>query len=532
MIKTILLLFISIAALAQTPSNLPIILIVTSGNTIVDEPKVMASMKIFHNETGALNNVNDNPNYVGKIGIEYRGSSSQSFPKKPFGLETWDAEGMELDTALFGWPSESDWILFASYNEKSLMHNVLTLRMAESMGLYASRTKYVELYLNGQYEGVYVFMEKIKRDKGRVDIAKLNPEESSGKNLTGGYIVKIDKATGSNKKGWFSNYSNQIRFHKPTEFFYEYPKTITVIQENYIKGYLRDFEDALMSKGFTDPDDGYQKYIDMKSFVMMTILNEVSKNVDGYRISTFLFKDKGEKLKIGPPWDYDISYGNANYCRGDSYEGFSYNFNRVCPDDNWQVPFWWERFLGDVNFIREFRTTYEDLRANGVLQESEILGMIDAMALELKDAQKRNFSRWNILGRFVWPQPEPFATSWDGEVDELKKWIKLRLQWLDAHVPKELTVLGTETELAFKVTAYPNPFLETLSIEINAMESGSAKVTITDLLGREIKNEAFDIQEGRNQLNLNFPENHSTKTVQLLKVEMGGEVIVQKVLRI
>jgi hypothetical protein len=258
----------------------------------------------------------------------------------------------------------------------------------------------------------------------------------------------------------------------------------------------------------------------------------VSKNVDGYRISTFLFKDKGEKLKIGPPWDYDISYGNANYCRGDSYEGFSYNFNRVCPDDNWQVPFWWERFLGDVNFIREFRTTYEDLRANGVLQESEMLGMIDAMALELKDAQKRNFSRWNILGRFVWPQPEPFATTWDGEVDELKKWIKLRLQWLDAHVPKELTVLGTETELAFKVTAYPNPFLETLSIEINAMESGSAKVTITDLLGREIKNEAFDIQEGRNQLNLNFPENHSTKTVQLLKVEMGGEVIVQKVLRI
>jgi hypothetical protein len=527
--KTILLLFISIAALAQTPSNLPIITIATSGNTIIDEPKVMASMKIFHNETGALNNVNDNPSYVGTIGIEYRGSSSQSFPKKPYGFETWDAAGNEIDTTLFGWPAESDWILFASYNEKSLMHNVLTLRLAESMGLYASRTKYVELYVNNEYMGVYVFMEKVKRSKGRVDIAKLKPEEESGEDLTGGYIIKIDKNTGSNNTGWYS--SNQAQFFKPTEFFYEYPKSITSVQKNYIKEYFQDFEDVLLSKNYTSPTNGYQKYIDMESFVLMTILNEVSKNVDGYRISTFLFKDKGEKLKMGPPWDYDISYGNADYCSGNSFEGFSYNFNSVCPEDYWQVPFWWSRFLGDVNFIREFRATYEDLREYGVLQESEILGLITEMSTELKEAQKRNFNKWPILGKYVWPQPKPIATTWEGEVDELKKWINLRLQWLDNNIPRELAPLAIEKEPYFKVTAYPNPFLETLSVEIIALKNSTAQISICDLLGREIINQQYDISDGRNQLNINFPENHSSQTVQLLKVQMDGKMIIQKVLK-
>jgi spore coat protein CotH len=529
--KTFLLLFISIAALSQTPSKLPIITIETFGNTIVDEPKVMASMKVFYNENGAINNVNDSPNYSGKIGIEFRGSSSQSFPKKPYGFETWDAEGNEIDTTFFGWPAESDWILFASYNEKSLMHNVLTLRMAESMGLYASRTKYVELYVNSEYLGVYVFMEKVKRSKGRVDIAKLKPEEETGNNLTGGYIIKIDKNTGSNNSGWFSSHSNQTQFFKPTEFFYEYPKSITSVQENYIREYIKSFETVLLSNDFTDPDDGYQKYIDMKSFVLMTILNEVSKNVDGYRISTFLYKDKGEKLKMGPPWDYDISYGNANYCRGNSFEGFSYNFNSVCPDDNWQVPFWWNRFLGDVNFIREFRSTYEDLRLDGILQESEIQGFITEMSTELKDAQKRNFNKWPILGRYVWPQPEPIATTWEGEVDELKKWIGLRLQWLDNNIPREMAILAIDNEPVFKVTAYPNPFLETLSVELMALKSCSAQISISDLLGREIINQKHNISEGRNQLNLRFPENHSSQTIQLLKVEMDGMVVIQKVLR-
>jgi hypothetical protein len=529
--KTFFLLFISLLGFAQTPSNLPIILIDTEGRTIVDEPKVMANMKIINGTSGVLNTVNDKAEIETNIGIEFRGSSSQSFPKKPYGIESWDANGEDVSIEPFGWPKESDWILFASYNEKSLMHNVLALKIGQGMGMYASRTKYVELYMNGKYEGVYVFMEKLKRDKGRVDIAKLDPDEESGEDLTGGYIIKIDKGTGTNIGGWKSKYSNQNEFFKPTEFFYEYPKDISTIQKNYIKDYVSSFEDALMSKNYTDTLEGYQKYIDMKTFVKMTILNEVTKNVDGYRISTFLYKDKNGKLKMGPPWDYDISFGNANYCNGNSPEGFSYNFNVYCKEDNWQVPFWWNRFLGDVNFIREFRKEYEDLRRNGVLQEKELLGLIEGMTTEIKDAQKKNFLRWPILGTYIWPQPEPIATSWEGEVNELKTWLGKRLIWLDNNIPKELTVLATEKEQTFEVLAYPNPFLEKLSLEINAKESGEAHISMSDLLGKEILNQSYQIQKGRNQLNLEFPEHQSTQTLKLLKVEIDGKVIIQKVLR-
>ncbi len=528
--KAFLFMLLAISAVGQT-SNLPLIIIETGGVEIQDEPKIPGQMKVINNEPGLMNSLNDSPEFEGRIGIEFRGSSSQSFPKKPYGLETWDENDMDLDTTLFGWPSESDWILFASYNEKSLMHNVLTMRLAQQMGLYASRTKYVELYLNGSYEGIYVFMEKIKRNKGRVDIAKLKPDEESGEDLTGGYIIKVDKGTGANNGTWFSEFSNISSGNKSTEFFYEYPKEATAVQRDYIKTYIGDFENALMSEDFTDPLQGYQQYIDMESFVKMTILNEVAKNVDGYRISTYLFKDKGEKLKMGPPWDYDISYGNANYCNGNSFRGFGYDFNRICPDDNWLVPFWWQRFLADVNFIEAFRQTYDDLRTHGVLQESEILGLVDGLTSKLQTAHGRNFNKWQILGRYVWPQPEPVATSWQGEVAELKAWLPERLRWLDDNIPRELQILASEESFDFKVKAYPNPFLETLSVQIDALEEGEAQVTITDLLGREIEDSSYAVSEGRTQLNIKFPENHSSQTIQLLKVRVGDKQIVQKVVR-
>lgn len=527
----LLLIFLSLPALAQVSSNLPLVYIDTEGNQIVDEPKVIAKMKLIYNGEGQRNAPGDSSVYDGYIGIEYRGSSSQSFPKKPFGFETWDEDGEDIKFDFFGWPEESDWILYPSYNEKSLIHNVLTLRMAEQMGLYGSRTKYVELYLNGSYEGVYVFMEKIKRDSGRVDISKLEPDEESGDDLTGGYIIKIDKNTGSNNGSWKSNYSNQPGAFKPSEFFYEYPKDITTIQREYIKSYVEDFEDVLQTEDFTNPDTGYQQYIDMQAFVLMTIVNEVAKNVDGYRISTFLYKSKNEKLKLGPPWDYDISYGNANYCNGSSYQGFSYNFNSYCPEDTWQVPFWWQKFLSDVNFVKAYRNTYDELRSNGILEESKLLGLVDELAEEINEAQVRNFQRWPILGQYVWPQPQPVSSTWQGEVDELKSWISLRLAWLDQNIPNEMAVLSAEKGLDFKVKAYPNPYISSVSLEILSEKATKASVRLIDLLGREIKTQNFDLEKGQNQLNLNFPENNSTQTLQLLKVRVGEHEVVHRVVQ-
>lgn len=147
-----------------TSSNLPIVVITTKpGETIKNEPKITAEMKIIHNGGGIRNNVSDSGNiYNGKIGIEIRGMYSASLPQKPYGFETRDIAGNNLDVSLLGMPSENDWVLLANYNDKTFLRNVLAFELFEKMGHYAPRTRYCEVVLNDEYQGIYLLGEKIK----------------------------------------------------------------------------------------------------------------------------------------------------------------------------------------------------------------------------------------------------------------------------------------------------------------------------------------------------------------------------------
>src|SRR4051812_47144509 len=143
-----------------TSSNLPIIIIDTNGKEIVDDPKIEASLGIIYNGANMRNNVTDAyNNYSGLMGIEIRGSSSQQFPKKQYGVQLQDANGDDVEAALLGLPKEEDWIFSAPYNDKTLMRDVLAYKLANDLGEYAPRTKYVELQLNGSYNGIYVLIE-------------------------------------------------------------------------------------------------------------------------------------------------------------------------------------------------------------------------------------------------------------------------------------------------------------------------------------------------------------------------------------
>ena len=212
----------TIPATAQTvsfsSSNLPIVILDTEGQDIPDEPKITARMQIIDNGPNTRNSVLDTPTgYDGFIGIELRGSSSQAFPKKQYGVETRDEAGDNLNVSLLGMPEENDWVLYAPYSDKSLMRNVLAYELARRMGRYASRTRFVEVVLNGDYQGVYVLMEKIKRDRNRVDINNLKEDEISGDDLTGGYLIRIDRRDGFEGESWESNflpaYATDARVH-------------------------------------------------------------------------------------------------------------------------------------------------------------------------------------------------------------------------------------------------------------------------------------------------------------------------------
>ncbi len=400
----------------------------TSNIQIPDEPKIDATLTIT--DDGQVV-------HTGDIGIELRGSSSLFFPKKSYGVETWDAEGMDINVSLLGMPSEEDWILYGPYSDKTLIRNMLIYDLSRDMNRYASRTKLVELNINSLYVGVYVFMEKLKRNEQRINISRLKPEENVGEDLTGGYIIKIDK---NDKEGYTPQNSFESAYppsnatmEQKIRFLYEYPDAdeITMAQRDYISTYVANFESALAADNFTDPVNGYAAHIDVDSFVDFFILNELSNNVDGYRISTYMNKDKNGKLKMGPIWDFNLAFGNADYCSGGATNVWAYQFNERCPGDFWAVPFWWERLLEDPAFVTRVQERWNTLRG-GTLSDASILGKVDAYVKTLNDvgAVKSNFDTWPIFGTYVWPN-NFVGNSHNDEIGYLKQWISNRTLWLD-----------------------------------------------------------------------------------------------------
>ena len=273
-------------------STLPIVVIDTDGQEILNDPRIVVHMGIIDNDSG-INNMDDPFNgYDGQISIEIRGSSSQMFPKKQYALETQDIDGENLNVSILGMPAENDWILYAPYSDKSLLRNFLAYELARNIGRYASRTRFCELVINGDYKGLYIFMEKIKRDNNRVDISKLDPDETTGDDLTGGYILKVDKWDGENNDGWWS--ASPLPEYDGTWYQYHYPEPDNIVdeQKDYINNYITDFELLIASESYNDPDAGYYDQVNLDSFIDVSLMSEISKNVDAYRLSAYMYKDK------------------------------------------------------------------------------------------------------------------------------------------------------------------------------------------------------------------------------------------------
>ncbi len=531
-----------VAPFSFLSSNLPIIVINTGFNTIVDEPKVMVDMGIIFNGIGNRNYMTDSfNNYNGKIGIEFRGSSSQMFPKKPYGLELWDVNGNAIDSSLLGMPKESDWILSPSYSDKSLLNNYLTYDLARSMGWYAPRGEFVELVIDGEYQGVYILMEKIKTDKDRVDIANLQPIDIAGDQVTGGYIIKIDKTTGTGGAGWTSAFAPDTNTNAQTIYYqYESPSELAIMpqQETYIQAYVDSFETALAGPNFADTAIGYAHYIDVNSFVDYFLLNELSHNVDGYRLSTYLYKDKnsnGGKLTIGPCWDYDLGYGNANYCDGSNPNTWAIDFAVACDGDYWQIPFWWDRLLQDTAFQNKVKCRWEELKVT-VLSVNYLHNYCDSMHTYLTEGTGRNFTVWPILGAYVWPNPSPIPTTYQGEIDELKNWISLRWTWMDANMPGTLNgcnLTGLPTATATRMAgAYPNPFTNEVNFSIYLARPETITVTIFNSLGQAVQVPTkTQGATGTNQVKISLPENLPAG-MYVMQVASAGKVWSQTISKV
>lgn len=488
-------------------SNLPIILINTNGQTIPDEPKITADMGIIFNGEGVRNNLTDSWNhYKGKIGIEIRGQSSQMFPMKSYSLELRDSLGNSLDKSLFGMPKESDWVLYAPYTDKTLMRNFLAYTISNELGRWAAHCRFVEVIINGDYKGIYVFMERIKRGSGRVNISKIAATDVSGDAVTGGYIFSLDKEP----NGWYSSFIAPFSTtQNKRQFSYVYPKpeNIVAAQKNYIKSYVDSFEFALASPSFQDPENGVRKFADLSSFIDYFIVNEVSRNVDGYRLSSYFYKDrnsKNRKIFAGPVWDYDLAFRNANYCSGSDITGWAYQFNEVCPCDGaGLVPFWWYRFMEDSAFKSSLRCRWKQARQTS-LSNQRILFLIDSVSTLVNEAQKRHFTRWPVLGQYIWPNPSPIPATYAEEIAALKAWIESRLRWIDENIPNTGACFDypASASKSVMITAYPNPVHEQVTIKVLSKYAQHFMVNIYDATGRLVYKKSFALYSGENALQI------------------------------
>ena len=365
------------------------------------------------------------------------------FPKKSYGFETQDELGENLNVSILGLPPENDWIRYAPYSDKSLLRNVFTFTLGKCLGFYCSATVFCELIINDEYQGIYVLMEKIKQDDNRVNIARLEANDISGDDLTGGYIFKVDKKDWDFPEGISGWKSSPVpSYPGAMDITYQYydpkPANLTTEQRSYLKDAVTRAEANLISPDFDSPDIGYNSFLNTGSFVDFMIINEISKEVDKYRYSSYFYKkkdSKGGEIFAGPIWDFNLGYGNVDYWEeGLRTNGWLYD---DVYEHEWSIIFWWKRLMEDPFFEDLMTTRWEYLREHE-FSDDNIQNIIDSLVSRSFEAKDRNYEKWPVLGTYIWPNYDWQNNDYSDEVNFFSNWLFNRLRWMDMNVQGQI----------------------------------------------------------------------------------------------
>jgi hypothetical protein len=418
---------------SDRPAHVPTFRIDVAETSITQEGKTGGTLAVVEEYDGDWVEVGSaDASMTSPIAIDLHGSSSVRFPKKSFGVELRDDRGDERALPLVGLPAHSDWVLHGCGLDDTCLRNALAYELARDLGHYAPRTRFIELFLDRRYHGVYLLVERIRRHEDRVALPK-PAAEAGGGDLTGGYIFKLELAEGTPAdailRDWVSPVSSLV-------YSYHYPKydDITHAQKQYLHDHVAAFERVMLGGHWNDPERGYRRWIDVPSWVDFALLQELSNNPDAYQKSHFFQKwpqSRGNRIALGPLWDFDGAFGIADVRDTDRTDVWAHQMNRFPPGVRVaydppglvpHVPPYWERLWSDAAFQADLRCRWNALR-QGALHLEAIGAHIDRWTRELSQAQPRDDTRWALT--------EPYAAR----VNRLKTWLAARLAWMDQHLP-------------------------------------------------------------------------------------------------
>lgn len=398
----------------QFRSDLPLLVISTFGKSPNESANTVVAMSLFEPKNGVAH-VTGQPDFTARGGIKIRGSSSAGLAKKQYALQWTDDYNQDLELPVLGMPSESEWVLYAPNDfEPVCIHNPFMHQLARDIGEYSPRTRFVEVFINklgplttNQYEGLYVLTEKIGVGGKRVPGPKLQPEDNTLPDITGPYVMKIDRLDPGDSGVSMGGMS--VAMINPKE------KDLKLVQRAAQRKYLTDYVNG-MSRGFLaanrrNPTNSYENYIEMGRAIDYHILEMLSGNVDTMVLSAYFHKPRNQKLIFGPHWDFDRALGSTD--------------GRDSNPRNWTCgpvfAGWYGQLFQDTEAWQRWVDRFQQLRTQQ-LSLSYTWMLMDRLANQIRLAERRDYQRWKIPRR---------GGSYQTELDSMKRWVSNRLDFVD-----------------------------------------------------------------------------------------------------
>jgi hypothetical protein len=345
------------------------------------------------------------PIFSGTMRIKGRGNATWRNEKKPYRIK------LDNKAEVLGMPEDKDWVLLAEYTDKSLLRNTYAFELSKLVGLpWTPRFRHVEFFKNGIYQGTYLLGEHVKDGKNRADIKK------------DGFLIEED-GYWAQEPLWFKSSLTYYTFKYPD------PDDISGTHADYlyIKNLMIEFEAALYSNNFADPEIGYRKYIDVDNFVLWYLVQETLGNVDPNPY--FALESRSSKLKKYPVWDSDWSLGLTTEewpARSPETSSLAYLADRFY----WQNRLYYNQLFKDPYFVNLVKEQWQHMKLEWV---PALERKMDEKKEQIRYAQKENFNRWNLLGQYTGLGLVHFAT-WEEEVAYTKTFLKRRVAWLDTQI--------------------------------------------------------------------------------------------------